>query len=1046
MMRNPTSPAVRLATAAFAAAAATACATAVRPSPVVPDTRNAGGARSDVARFVRSPHVAGNRLTFIYADEVWVASIDGSQPRRLTADGARVFNPRLSPDGNSVAFTSDRDGNPDVYVVPADSGAIRRLTWHPADDLVQYWTPDGSGILIASRREPSPWSSATLSTRFYTVPLDGTIPLPLPPAQGAAAMLSPDGTMLAFSNRHFRSTGLFSAIIQRQYRGSDHGNLFVLDLARRSTRQLTDSDLRPGAAGVHDDLPMWGGDGSIYYVSERGDRPQLWRVSARGGRARQVTAHGGTGVLSASISPDGRTIAYEVDYQLHLLDVRTAASSRPALALQRMDLPLHVQESDGLVQSFRVEPDGRRIAVEFRGDIFIVEADSAAREAQRVTATSAREVNPHFSPGGALLAWVSDEGLSEDIWVRDLASGTTRRLTHGETHVAAYAWSPDAQRIAVASARGIAEVDIATGVARTLVQPPLRITERPTLNYSPDGSWLVYTRGIAPAGVRLNLLELASGREHLVAECECQQPFFTADGQHIIALRDEGEQFHLVSLPAPDHAQLGPHGAPTRAIPAEPLRLTAGLRSIGFPWNSADRIYFVARDSIGPAVFSTRHDGTDRMRHASGAFLGVQPFGTDEFAHARIRGRSMEVHVQKLDGSERQRVGFRLIHSSAPRDEWRQLLHESWRILAHNFYDPAMHGADWGAVLRRLEQFVPELNTARDAFVLAGDMIAELRASHLGLAPAGDPPVRARLLPFALESDGSRYRIRHMLLPAAPGVTPSDGGILLSINGHNVRAGDNYWRIIAEAPGDTLRIGVASTSPDGDVVIRAVATTASLQSAAYDEWVASRRDMADAASAGRVGYIHLAAMNEQIAAQLRGELMRSSSMRQAVVLDIRNNQGGHPHEVIAALTRATVLASNPRAGAVLTPGAVTVVPIVLIINERTVSGGEQFAHSFRVLGVGPMVGVTTMGGVIGTDPALLSGGAVVRVPRIGWTAFDRGDHARIGTRLEGSGVAPDIFVINSPDDLMKGRDPQLEAAVREALRLAELRQTNRLGG
>jgi tricorn protease len=235
-----------------------------------------GPASAEPIRFARYPAVSNDgTIAFSYHGDIWLANSDGSNPRRLTAHIARDINPRFSPDGKSVAFSSNRMGNNDVFVVPVAGGEPRQLTWHSGDDNVVYWTPDGKGIVIATNRGANPWGAP-----LYVVPLDGSLPMPLAMDVARTGMIKQDNTLVAFNRTNF-------TYWRKGYRGNNSTDIDVLDLKSGDIKQITDTNLNDFRKFTQDANPMWGADGSIYFQSERDGTFNIWKVAPTVARPRR---------------------------------------------------------------------------------------------------------------------------------------------------------------------------------------------------------------------------------------------------------------------------------------------------------------------------------------------------------------------------------------------------------------------------------------------------------------------------------------------------------------------------------------------------------------------------------------------------------------------------------------------------------------------------------------------------------------------------------------------------------------------------------------
>ena len=261
-------------------------------------------------KFARLPHIANDgRIAFTYHDDIWAADADGSHPIRLTAHVARDFGPRFSPDGKWIAFTSNRTGNNDVFIMPSTGGEPQQLTWFSGDDQALYWTPDGKSIIISSNRGPSSFGSP-----LYVLPIDGAPPTPMPMASARAGMLKQDATLVAY-NRTLPSAW------RKGFRGNATADIAVEDVKTGEIVEITDTDLKQYQTHVNDVFPMWGADGMIYYSSERDGTYNIWRVSPKGGNQQQVTHFKDGGVFVPAVSPDGRKMIFQNEFDLYAIDL-----------------------------------------------------------------------------------------------------------------------------------------------------------------------------------------------------------------------------------------------------------------------------------------------------------------------------------------------------------------------------------------------------------------------------------------------------------------------------------------------------------------------------------------------------------------------------------------------------------------------------------------------------------------------------------------------------------------------------------------------------
>jgi len=518
-------------------------------------------AHADPIKFARYPHTSHGRMAFSYHGDIWIADEDGSNARRLTAHVASDTFPRFSPDGQWIAFTSDRMGNDDIFVVPAAGGVPRQVTFNTTNDTMLYWTPDGQRIVFTSNRGAHPFFSP-----LYTVSRDGDLPVPMAMDQGAAGMISQDGSKIAFNRYGFRYW-------RKGYRGNSNTDIWVQDLASKQITQLTDLETEAFREHAQDAYPMWGADGMIYFMSERDGLFNIWKIAPDGGGLAQVTRHGSDGVQYPSISPDGTTITYENEFEVWKLAVPNGTPERVTIDLE-FDPKTNTVEyltSNDEAEGFWPSPDGRYLAVDYHGEVFIVPTDPEVGEKKQVTASGWRQRSPVWSPDGERLAYISDESGDQEIWVYEVATGARTRLTDHESEKGEPVWSPDSSKLAFSAFNSLFVAELgnpapeAQGVASeagaATAQPGGSVTEvgiNPERgfqvgNFSADGEWLIYARRDLDLNQDVYLFEIATGTEHNVT----QDPFtdssglITADGKHVVfrSNREDGTyQIFKVSL------------------------------------------------------------------------------------------------------------------------------------------------------------------------------------------------------------------------------------------------------------------------------------------------------------------------------------------------------------------------------------------------------------------------------------------------------------------------------------------------------------------
>lgn len=1028
----------------------------------------AASATAEPIKFARYPHVAQGKLVFSYHGDIWIANENGSNPQRLTVHVARDVFPRLSPDGKWVAFSSERFGNNDVFIVPATGGEPRQLTFATAPETVLNWTPDGTGIIVATNQAVSPWRSP-----LYIVPINGGVPTPLPIDGGVQGMLNKDGTVLAFNR-------MGGSYWRKGYRGNRSDDIWVQDQRTKVITRLTDTNLREYKNFTQDVYPMWGNDGQIYFASERSGHFNIWRIAPTGGTPTQVTSHSDDGVQFPSMSPDGTTIAYENDFEIWTLKVGQRTPTRVVIdmAFDRQRNLTRTVQVQNRPDGFAIAPDGDYAAVDGRGEIFIVPTDPEYGEKQQVTSNSWRQRNQVFAPNGRLMAYTSDESQEEEIWLFDREARTTRKLTTHPSFKTIADFSPDSTQLAWVANNRLFITRVDTGATTELgynIAGGYQVT-----GWSPDGKWLVYAKRDRDQNADVFLMEVTSRRELNITENPWTDTggVITPDGTKVVFTSNrDGSTTQLYVVPLarltedPNDplvkerlrrasgargggAGAGGTGGGSAAALTTPdltridrraVAITSGENAVqGFFLSTDGRtVYFRSRDDQGPALFSVGIDGRDRQRLVAGAFAGLTPTADRRrvFFTENNELWSMEMTGQR----RRTRVPFTVQVRVDQREEWAQIFDESWRVMKYRFYDENMHGKDWNAIKAKYAPLLKYVGANEDVYDLANEMIGELNASHTGVSgPDSDPQpneYQTRYLGVELAPENGRYRITHVYEDGPADkewLDISVGDYVLAIDGTSIAAGDNYWPLLNSPLNEYVQVAVADDAAGAgkrDLRIRAVN---SLQTLKYDAWVARNRAFVDKATNGEIAYVHIQAMNQPSLEKFRNEINQFWN-KKGIIVDIRYNGGGNTdQEIIDILERRPYEYWNSRWGAPewgRRPRQAIAGPKVMMINWRSASDSEVTPQAFRDLGLGRIVGNPTSAAVIATGSYALINGGSIRTPGSLVVTYDPERENNYGINLENFGVAPDVWVENSPADELAGFDRELQTAIDEALKM-----------
>ncbi len=488
-------------------------------------------AADDTTRLLRFPATNDQAITFSYGGQLYTVAADGGTARRLTdAPGYAIF-PRYSSDGAQLAFTAQYDGNTEVYVMPASGGSPKRLTTSATldrDDLADRmgpnnivfgWRHTAAEVVFRSR-----WHSFNpFIGQLYTVGLEGDVPTQLPVPRGGFVSYSPDDTKIAY-NRVFREFRTW-----KQYRGGMADDIWIFDLKSGALENITDNP-------AQDLFPMWASNGKIYFVSERTPRANLFSYDLATRQTKQLTQFTDFDVKFPSLG--GKTIVFEQAGQIWKFDLATEKSSAVPITIREdfaATRPALTNVAKSLA-SVSPSPDGQRVTVVARGDVFTVPAkDGPTRNLTQTQGVHERSAR--WSPDGKWIAYLSDATGEFELYVRPQdGKGAAIQLTsNNDTYPFALDWSPDSKKILWGDRKQrLRFIDVATKAITTVAENP----DAPIQQYSwaPDSQWVTYVKQERGTLAKIMLYGLAAQQTLAVTDgsYDSSRPNFSDDGKWLL--------------------------------------------------------------------------------------------------------------------------------------------------------------------------------------------------------------------------------------------------------------------------------------------------------------------------------------------------------------------------------------------------------------------------------------------------------------------------------------------------------------------------------
>lgn len=1058
-------------------------------------------------RLLRTPTVSATHIAFAYANNIWMVERAGGVARRITSFAGGASNPKFSPDGQTLAFTASYGGNSDVYVVPTAGGEPKRLTWHPGADTVQGWTPDGRAVMFASAR--ATWAPSA-APKFWTVPATGGIEAPMTLPRAYMGKISSDGAHIAYRmNTSWDEE-------RRNYRGGQNKPIWIVDLKThdlvtppftnskdsdpvwvgRSVYFLSDRD---GVSNVwsfdtgnkqlrqvtrftdFDVKALDSGGGAV--VFEQAGRVHLLDTSNGRSRVIDIVATGdfpwmmpkwedvSSRVTNMAISPTGRRAAVEARGEIFTIpadkgDVRNITRSTGAADRAPAWSP------DGNFVSYFSDKSG-----EYR--LVIAPQDGITPPREIELANPKHYYTPSWSPDSKKILF-TDTDLK--VWVVDVATGAAKVVGSDPWMVPQRTlnpvWSPDSKWVAYASRlrsmyHAVFVSNVETGATHQ-VTDPLAAAVWPAWDASGKYLWFLASRDVGLASQWLDMTSydrpVTYGLYFAILKKGDPTPLLPESDEEPARPAEPaaGGEGRAGARPAPVTVQIDPDGLDRRiiAVPGVPERAYSQLRS-----GVAGTVYYMDGANLqryrlserratqflaGVTSYVVSADGHKMLYRAGGAAGGGRGGGGGGAA----AGPAMFIvdADRTVPAAGAGRLNVTLTMHLDPKEEYKQIFREGWRLQRDYLYVQNMHGSAWTQMEEMYGQLLPHVNHRSDLNYLLDTMGAELAVGHSYVRGGAMPETETNaaaggLLGADFTIESNRYKIARIYdaenwnpelrAPlASPGVDVSVGDFVLAINGQPLVAPDNIHRLLDGTANRQTQLTVNSTPVmEGarQITVIPIGNEQGLRTRAFVE--DNRRKVADL-SDGKLAYVFVPNTG-QGGYQSFNRYYFSQQDKLGVVVDERFNGGGSAADyIIEVLARDFDGYFNNVAGdryPFTSPSAGIWGPKVMIINEMAGSGGDLMPFMFRRRGIGPLVGTTTWGGLVHTadTPGFIDGGSMI-APRGGFFTRDN------KWAVENEGVAPDIEVENFPKDVIAGRDPQLERAVQEALRLLAANPVDRL--
>ncbi len=1048
-------------------------------------------------RLLREPTINNTNVVFTYGGDIWITDLGTNSTKRITSTPAVESNPQLSPDGQTIAFSSNRSGNNAVYTVSIKGGDPTRLTWHPSSSSVRGWSPDGSQIIYTTSRDSAPTNIGYL----WSVSASGGASTKVCEQWGYDGSYSADGTKIVI-DRVTRWESEF-----RGYRGGQNTPLIILNLSDWSETLIPNNKTR-------DTHPLWLGD-NIYFLSDRDGITNIWSFNSVTTELKQLTTFKGSDVKW--LDGNGNKLVFERDGYLNTFDLGTNASTQLEITITG-DFPWAETKWEDVTKSARgvsLSPTGKRVILESRGEIFTIPIENG--DARNITQSSnTADRVPIWSPKGDKIAWFSDAGGNGYKLMISDQDGLSkpRVISIGDSKMAwEPAWSPDGKSIAfVDNEPQIRVVDVVSGNIQTADIAGNNIERgNMSISWSPDSQWLSYSKTGDNnfRGIMIWSKNDQSIHKITNAFADAVSPSWDRDGKHLYFLAST--DYALASgwantssiLASPEYAayvvnlrkddpspfipksdeesgkktpsaeksdsktkekkttgdkkednetkKIEPVIIDFNNIERRTMPLPMPVRNYDFTLSGASGSVFIAEkipNNEGYKVhkFDLKEreakefaNGVRQMSvSANGEQVLVQINNSWKVAGSKDKntdnGKSVKVNLQmKLNRTE----------------EWNQIFEEAWRYEKDYFYDPNMHGRDWNVVYEKYAPLVPFIKHRDDLTYVLDQLNGEMSVGHSFVSGGDYPEVEksvAGLLGADLVAENGRWKINRIFTTESwnPGLTSpldrpdikvKEGYYLVGINGKELTASEDPYKLLDGTAGIQTVIHINSTPAFEGAWKETVEPIKNEGALRQRAWVEDNRRMVEKLSDGKLAYVWVPNTGGPGFVSFNRYLFAQQDKFGAVI-DERFNGGGSLDDYMVDLLNRSLraaLTNEAPNGKNFKLPAGILGPKVLLINEMAGSGGDYFPWAFRQQKVGQLIGTTTWGGLVKSSVHYL----LVDGGRI--TAPDNAVFDPINNEwvAENKGVAPDIEVRQDGLSLSKGIDPQLERAVKEVMKLVK---------
>ena len=1014
--------------------------------------------QAQIPHFLSSPALSpdGAMVIFSYESDLWQVPSSGGQAVRITAMGGYESNPRISPDGKWLAFNSNQKGNNDIYLMPMAGGEIRQLTFNTNDDVPDSWSWDSKHIYFTSSRDSR--------QAGYKVSIEGGTPKRVLGdfyfSYDHNLWEHPNNGEIFFTD----SWESRSQAYRKRYKGPFAPDIQSYDLKTGSFKRYTTYEGKDFSHSIDN-------AGQVYFASDEANGEyNLYTLES--GKKKALTKFE-TSIKSPMVNANGGKIVFEKDYQLWLYDVAKANASLININLSRnYTLPTSQDFTiaDNPIAAYDVSPDGKKLAFISRGELFVSDIEGKfVKQLERGNAERVSEVK-WLSDNKTLMFLQTLGGYTNLFTMTADGSSPIKNITSDLANGRFLTLNSNRTQAAYISGRGEVKLaDTKTLTVKTILKDEIWGNRGSAPLFSPNDEYLVFNvyrdfeTDIMVYNLKTN--KAVNLTNSGVTEAD---PMWSPDGKYLyfvsnpikpsyptgfggsakiyrVALNKFDDPYRmdkydeLFKTPAKDSTKKKDS---TISITIDMANFLDRMETVGPFFGSQALVAVIQKGDKQTVLYNSNHD------EGRGALWKTvyEPFEapkTEKVQGGESGGGSMVTADNKYylltrtgiakfnpDANKIDPIKINTHFQRNLAGEFAQIFEEAWAQMEENFYDDSFRGLDWTAIRKRYAAHLPFVNNRQDLRILMNDMLGELNSSHTGFSSFGDEE-KAPFTSLNAETgivfeNDQPFTVKEVLRDGPTdkeSITIKPGDVLVKVNDITVDASKNrnsYFAMPARA--EELKLTFKNASGSYDVNVHPIS---SQQTLLYDKWIYNNQQKVDKATNNKVAYVHMKNMGGGELNVFLRDMARDFYKKDALIFDLRYNTGGNVHdEVLRFLSQKEYLQWKYRNGSKTGQSnfAPADKPIVLLINEQSLSDAEMTAAGFKALKLGTVVGNETYRWIIFTTGTGFVDGSFVRLPSWGCYTLD-------GKDLEFSGVQPDVKVLNSFEDKMKGRDPQLDKAI-----------------